>query len=96
MGSNIKVPVTSKADKLPRAYVRSKCVICLDDLLIPGTVTLMFDQRWCFLVEESCEKLSPFSREKFGIGLCILYHKTCSQTDNASLQRQTDNASLQS
>ena len=77
MGYNIKVPVTSKPAKLPRTYDRSKCSICLEDLLIPGTVTPMFDQRRRSFVEESYEKLSPFSREKIGIGLCFLYHKTC-------------------
>ena len=74
---NIKVSVTTKSAKLPRTYDRSKCVSCLEDLLIPGTVTLMFDQRRRSFVEESYDKRSPFSREKIEIGLFLLYHKTC-------------------
>jgi len=31
MDDNVKVPVTSKADKQPRTYNRSKCVIFLED-----------------------------------------------------------------
>ena len=33
MDDNVKVPVRSKPDKLPRAYDRYKCVICLEDML---------------------------------------------------------------
>jgi len=56
MGNNIKISVTSKPAKLPRTYDRSKCVICLEDLPIQGTVTPMFDQRRRSFVEESYEK----------------------------------------
>ena len=31
MDYNVKVPVTSKPDNLPRTYDRSKYVICLED-----------------------------------------------------------------
>jgi len=31
MDDNVKVPITSKPDKQPRTYDRSKCVICLED-----------------------------------------------------------------
>ena len=31
MDDNVKVPVTNKPAKLPRAYGSSKCVICLED-----------------------------------------------------------------
>jgi hypothetical protein len=31
MDDNVKVPVTSKPNKLPRTNDRSKCVICLED-----------------------------------------------------------------
>jgi len=31
MDDNVKVPVTNKADKQPRTYNRSKCVIFLED-----------------------------------------------------------------
>jgi hypothetical protein len=55
MGYNIKVPVTSKPAKLPRTYDHLKCVtsICLEDLLIPRTVTPMFDQRSSFIIHEA-------------------------------------------
>ena len=38
----------------------------------------MFDRRRRFLVEEDCARAKwLLSREKIGIELCILYHKTC-------------------
>jgi len=76
MGYNIKVPVTSKPAKLPRTYDRSKYVICLEDLLIPGTVTPMFEQRRHFLVEESCANYRCFlvKRLESGYVFYIIKH----------------------
>ena len=56
----------------------------------PGNIYANVDQRQRFLVEESCEKWQ-FSREKIGIGLCILYHKTCYKKLTRCLYKVNEN-----